>query len=310
MAGRRPREDARARQRQGRRPTGPARPPQRAGTTLAWRLAPGQSARTSPSPARRQHGDCRPAARVEVAPCPGDTRHGRRERGLWTGRPGARRWPTRARRGAPRPLARPDGGARARRRGRGDDGRRCALTLARRPSSLARTQRAPGRRTRRTPTSSSSASTRCAPTPSAPGAGGPRSRLPSTRSPRESDVWLEPTPPSTPPTQLRLHPHRSLAAHHGVHDLATPLPAERITLAERLAAEAGYDTASVVAIGHLNAQRSGLGQGVARAVDASGNTVARVVIPTGVPVWSFSVLLALIHATRRASLVFVVNNRD
>jgi len=48
--------------------------------------------------------------------------------------------------------------------------------------------------------------------------------------------------------------------HHGVYGLATPLPEERVTLAEVYRA-AGYRTAAVISAHHLGPLRSGLGQG-------------------------------------------------
>jgi len=93
----------------------------------------------------------------------------------------------------------------------------------------------------------------------------------------ESDVWLDAysTVNSTNPSFASIMTGL-FVQHHGVRDLATPLPDARVTLAERLAT-AGFDTFAVIAAQHLNPQRSGLGQGfggVAKAVDTSSATLA------------------------------------
>ena len=94
----------------------------------------------------------------------------------------------------------------------------------------------------------------------------------------ESDVWLEAfstsnaTTPSFASILTGLHAHR-----HGVLDLDTALPAEHVTLAERLGA-AGYETLAVLAAQHIRAERSGLGQGFDEVVDAENTSAARLAV--------------------------------
>ena len=94
----------------------------------------------------------------------------------------------------------------------------------------------------------------------------------------ESDVWLEAfstsnaTTPSFASILTGLHVHR-----HGVPDLDTPLPAGRVTLAERLG-EAGYESLAVLAAQHINARRSGLGQGFDEVVEAENTSAARLAV--------------------------------
>ena len=94
----------------------------------------------------------------------------------------------------------------------------------------------------------------------------------------ESDVWLDAfsTSNATNPSFASIHTGL-FVLHHGVRDLATPLPAARSTLAERLSA-AGYDTFAVFAAQHLNPRRSGLGQGFAATADAEDTSAARLAV--------------------------------
>jgi arylsulfatase A-like enzyme len=94
----------------------------------------------------------------------------------------------------------------------------------------------------------------------------------------ESDVWLDAfstsnaTNPSFASIMTGLY-----VQQHGVRDLATPLPAAQVTLAERLAA-AGYDTYAVIAAQHMNPPRSGLGQGFAAVASAEHTSAARLAV--------------------------------
>ena len=77
----------------------------------------------------------------------------------------------------------------------------------------------------------------------------------------ESDVWLDAyasfnvTNPSFTSLMTGLY-----GKNHGVYDLRTPLPEERLTLAEILK-DAGYATGAVLSARHLGDRQSGLGQG-------------------------------------------------
>jgi arylsulfatase A-like enzyme len=94
----------------------------------------------------------------------------------------------------------------------------------------------------------------------------------------ESDVWLDAfsTSNATNPSFASIHTGL-FVHHHGVRDLAPRLPAEHVTLAERLAA-AGYDTHAVFAAQHLNPEGSGLGQGFASVAPAEIHSAARLAV--------------------------------
>jgi arylsulfatase A-like enzyme len=94
----------------------------------------------------------------------------------------------------------------------------------------------------------------------------------------ESDVWLDAfsTVNSTNPSFASIHTGLYVH-HHGVRDLASPLPEARVTLAERLA-DAGYDTCAVIAARHLDPDRSGLGQGFAAVAAADETAAARLAV--------------------------------
>ena len=91
----------------------------------------------------------------------------------------------------------------------------------------------------------------------------------------ESDVWLDAfsTSNATNPSFASIHTGLYVH-HHGVRDLATALPAAKVTLAERLAA-AAYDTYAVIAAQHVNPTRSGLGQGFAGVATAEETSAGR-----------------------------------
>lgn len=94
----------------------------------------------------------------------------------------------------------------------------------------------------------------------------------------ESDVWLDAfsTSNATNPSFASIFTGLYVQ-QHGVRDLATPLPAAHVTLAERLAAR-GYDTYAVIAAQHLNPPRSGLGQGFAAVATAEDTSAAQLAV--------------------------------
>jgi arylsulfatase len=94
----------------------------------------------------------------------------------------------------------------------------------------------------------------------------------------ESDVWTHAFSTVNATNQSFASIHTGLYVHHhGVRDLETPLPAEHVTLAERLG-EAGYATHAILAAQHLGPHNSGLDQGFDQLVPAENTSSARLVV--------------------------------